>query len=169
MTGIIDDDFGVWFKVSNTAVAVSVVFLLILVSPLPHTLKKVLTSPATLRVKLGDTVTLQISHIILVVTIGVILMLIQNAKAYDIPSPAETVTSKNYRLSKKWQYETYLWQCYITVAWWLYIMKCVSLNDYEASLEEELGNVKKVKKEEEKDAGAGQTKRPKGTADKKND
>ena len=48
-------------------------------------------------------------------------------------------------------------------------MKCVSLNDYEASLEEELGNVKKVKKEEEKDAGAGQTKRPKGTADKKND
>ena len=116
MTGIIDDDFGVWFKVSNTAVAVSVVFLLILVSPLPHTLKKVLTSPATLRVKLGDTVTLQISHIILVVTIGVILMLIQNAKAYDIPSPAETVTSKNYRLSKKWQYETYLWQCYITVA-----------------------------------------------------
>ena len=116
MVNVIDDDFGTWFQMCNFGMILSLVFMLILISPLPHAVRKLLTAPATLRVKLGDAVTIQIAHVIVVTSVGIFMMIQEAVTAYGKTADGETNTLKNIRLSKKWQYETYLWQITIIIA-----------------------------------------------------
>ena len=94
-----------------------------------------------IRVKLGEKFTLQIAHIVLLINLGVICALYGNLKSYQKPQVQESPVIKNMRLSKKWQYETYLYQSCICFACWLYVMKFVSLNDQKKKLEDKLAEV----------------------------
>lgn len=178
MVNIADDQFGNFFYVNNIWLIFSVFLVLVEALPLPRALQRILTLPAMIRVKLGTGFTLQIAHIVILINAGVLMMLYGNLSGYQKPAVQETPVIKNIRLSKKWQYETYIYQSCICLACWLYVMKFVSLNDYKKELEDQLlGNDNKKnqqKKEEQKrqdkvEQKEQETRRPKDDVAKKND
>ncbi|CAI2382369.1 unnamed protein product [Moneuplotes crassus] len=175
MPNIIGDEFGYGFMLYNCWLVFSLYLLIIQVLPIWRGLKKILIFPVVLRVKIGSKMRLQFAHIALFMNAVFMIMIYLSLQSYQKPDVEESPVNKNIRLSKKWQYETYIWQSTIAFCCWLYTMAFGSLNDRKSLLEDEILELKKsqnkkTRKEEDKKADeVVETRRPKDDISKKND
>ena len=140
------DDFGVGFEIYNVWLLFSLYLVIIQVIPIPRKVQKILAFPAYLRVKIGEDIKLQLAHLAIffnVILVVVLYIMTQSLQNLEI---TEKTNIKNY--SKKWEYETYIYQSCIALAWWLYTLSFGSLNDRKESLIEQIDKLKKSGKKE---------------------